>query len=384
VKASRCFTDEGSDEPLTLHTFTDASSLAYAAATYARQERPDGTAKVTLALAKARPTPIKRKTIPMLELQGAVLGARLSQMVAETLSISTAAQHFWTDSMNVLYWIKSPSRKFKVDVGNRISDIQEMTAPGNWRHISTKQNPADMPSRGASAEQLTDDPTWWTGPAFLAEPQDTWPDRRIVPPAELPGQLKREVTMVAVAPQSSPQHRLHPDNFSSWNHLVRITAWCRRFINNVRRRIAPPPATESATKEVSLSAARQTPVTELTVAELQQAKYVWISLAQREVYSNTFDEVKAGHTLPVSSPLQKLQPALDVSSGVAVLKVNGRLRASHHLPPGVREPVILPRSHRVTELIIAATDAEADHAVGTNHLLSILANEYCSSHGTAS
>ncbi|XP_065185823.1 uncharacterized protein LOC135816555 [Sycon ciliatum] len=375
VKASRCFTEISSDQPLTLHTFTDASASAYAAVTYARQERDDGTAKVTLALAKARPTPIKRKTIPMLELQGAVLGTRLSCSVGEALDVPVSRQYFYTDSMNVLYWVRSPSRKFKIEVGNRISEIQEFSNASQWCHVSTTVNPADMPSRGVGATQLADDATWWTGPAFLSKPTSTWPSKHIVPPAELPGQLKREITMVATT-QELPTSRLHPDHFSSWDHLVRITAWCRRFVNNARRRSTQAASPEIATKSVTLPTGRNVSVPELTVSELWSAKCVWISLAQREVYGRTFADVTGGKGLSASSPLQKLQPVLDATSGVGVLKVNGRLRTAHHLPPGIRTPVILPRSHRTTKLIIAAADANANHAVGTNHLLSLLAGEY--------
>ena len=181
ITAARCFT-ETSNSPLHLHTFVDASSVAYAAATYARHERSDGTARVTLALAKARPAPIKRKTIPMLELQAAVLGSRLSRTVGEALGVPTSQQHQWTDSMNVLCWIKSPSRKFKVDVGNRISEIQEVTNATNWHHVNTKANPADLPSRGISGEQLAHDTRWWFGPEFFAQPSTTWQEKAIVLP----------------------------------------------------------------------------------------------------------------------------------------------------------------------------------------------------------
>ena len=314
IKAKRCFTDVDCNEPLSLHTFTDASALAYAAVTYARQELPDGTAKTTLAVAKARPAPIRRKTIPMLELQGAVLGARLSQMAGKALDVPADRQHYWTDSMNVLYWIKSPSRKFKVDVGNRISEIQEETLAAKWHHVSTKENPADIPSRGAGAMQLATDRKWWNGPDFITASEDSWPRRQIIPPAELPGQLKQTVTMVSIE-KSSPKIRLHPDNYSSWNKLVRVTAWCRRFMNNARQHTAPPPVTCSALKSVSIGKGSLV-VAELTTNELRQAEHLWINSAQKEVHGEVFHDLEKGHVLSASSPLQKLQPILDVNSGV--------------------------------------------------------------------
>lgn len=374
ITASRCFTDN-SDSPLHLHTFVDTSSVAYAAVTYARQERPDGSAKVTLAVAKARPAPIRRKTILMLELQAAVLGSRLSCAVGNALGVPVAQQHHWSDSMNVLHWIKSPGRKFKVDVGNRISEIQELTDSQNWHHVSTRFNPADLPSHGTSGDQLAHDQTWWSGPEFLAQPASSWPEKSIVLPPELPGQLKKQTALVADARQATDH--IHPDHFSSWSHLVQVTAWCYRFINNTRCRTEQSKDTlEVASKSVSLPSGLLVTVLELQLHEIHQAKLVWIGLAQQDAYGATLSDLKAGKELPVSLPLQKLRPILDTSGVKPVMKVNGRLRTAHHLPPGLHSPMILPKSHRVTALIINDVHDEAGHCVGTNHLLSNLAEEY--------
>lgn len=110
IQVEHPFKDLGVQSYPTLHTFTDASEYAYAAVSCVRHESPDGTAKVTLAMAKARPAPMKNKSIPMLELQGAVLGTRLAAEVSSALDIPECDQYFWTDSMNVLCWVRSNSR----------------------------------------------------------------------------------------------------------------------------------------------------------------------------------------------------------------------------------------------------------------------------------
>ena len=125
IQIPRCFKSPDASSHLSLHTFTDASDIAYAAAVYTHQMLPSGSAKVTLAMAKARPSPIRKKTIPILELQGAVLGTRLATEVATALNIPPEQRYYWTDSMNVLYWVRSPSRKFRVDVANRVGQIQK-------------------------------------------------------------------------------------------------------------------------------------------------------------------------------------------------------------------------------------------------------------------
>ncbi|XP_070524563.1 uncharacterized protein [Cardiocondyla obscurior] len=89
---------------LTLHTFCDASSLAYAAAEFARVEDRN-TIKVTLINAVSRIAPVKA-TIPRLELMAATIGVRLTRNVVKSLSREINNITFWTDSTTVLAWIK--------------------------------------------------------------------------------------------------------------------------------------------------------------------------------------------------------------------------------------------------------------------------------------
>ena len=74
IRIGRSFNDSPDCLDRTVHTFTDASEQAYAAVSYIRVRLPDGAVHVTSVMAKSRPAPIKRRSIPMLELQDAVLG----------------------------------------------------------------------------------------------------------------------------------------------------------------------------------------------------------------------------------------------------------------------------------------------------------------------
>ena len=75
VKIPRCLKDPHSkEERLTIHTFTDASEKAYAAAVYARHESEDGSTGTRLIAAKTRLAPLKALSIPRLELMGAIIG----------------------------------------------------------------------------------------------------------------------------------------------------------------------------------------------------------------------------------------------------------------------------------------------------------------------
>ena len=124
---------------------------------------------------ESRVSPIKAVTIPRLELMGGILSARLARNIGKTLTVGKTT--FWTDSTNVLYWVRSKSRSFKPFVANRVGEIQRITDPEEWRHIPGEENPADLPTRGLTASQLTESKLWIEGPEFLKSDESCWPEK---------------------------------------------------------------------------------------------------------------------------------------------------------------------------------------------------------------
>ena len=371
-KVPRCFKGDNATSQPTLHTFVDASASTYAAATYIRHTNQDGSARLSLVMAKARTAPVRRSSIPVLELQGAVLGARVADEVKTALGISSADCYYWTDSMNVIHWVRSPSRKFRVEVCNRISEVQDCSASNRWQHISGKINPADKPTRGLSASQLQSDTNWWHGPDFLKCPKEDWPHKDFVVPTELRGQTKKGLNCTFEASQRGK--RLHPHDFSSWSQLARVTAWTQRFIQSCRRSITrEAPGKRAGIVRIPFKSGT-VDIPELTAEEVQNAKGVWIRQAQQESYEPVIT-VLQGKSHPAGTHLQQLQPCLKLMDGTELLVV-GRQSTAYHLPSGIREPIILPNGHRVTNLIIAEEDSKCKHTAGTNHLLAILAETY--------
>ena len=55
-------------------------------------------------------------------------------------------------------------------VANRVKKINEHNVI--WRHVPTADNPADLASRGGQINNAT---LWWSGPKWLANPED-WPE----------------------------------------------------------------------------------------------------------------------------------------------------------------------------------------------------------------
>ena len=68
---------------------------------------------------------------------------------------------------------------------NRISEIYQKSSPRQWRHVSTDLNCADDASRGLHANVVTSEHRWFSGPRFLYEHEDDWPEGKCVLHEEL-------------------------------------------------------------------------------------------------------------------------------------------------------------------------------------------------------
>ena len=80
-----------------------------------------------LLISKGKLAPIYQITIPRLELQAAVIAAKLDVMLRNELDICMDGSYFWSDSQIVLGYIKNESPRFHVFVENRVSTIRQFT-----------------------------------------------------------------------------------------------------------------------------------------------------------------------------------------------------------------------------------------------------------------
>lgn len=310
-----------------IHGFSDASNVAMAAVVYVRVTKEDGTVFVRLISSKTRVAPLKRLTIPRLELTAAMLLTRLITHVKNALEIQEAPLFLWTDSLVTLSWISTHPSRWKDFVRNRVISIQETAPNAMWCYVPGKQNPADCASRGMSVQQLINHNLWWKGPSWLSEPTTSWPTakQKQSSDAELeerPGQVFSVAT--------PPTYWDLLDRFSSLKKLLRITAWCRRFISCLRKQ---PNSTSNFP---------------LTPAELEESRIFWIREVQKAWLLEEIRILGKGGVLPRSNSLVRLTPFLDRQG---LLRVGGRLHFAN-IDPEAKHPPILPRSSSLTKLII--------------------------------
>ncbi|XP_072400496.1 uncharacterized protein [Diabrotica undecimpunctata] len=154
-----------------IHCFCDASLQAYASCLYMRSINSDGAYTVRLLCSKTKVSPLKSVTIPRLELCAALLGAQLTNQTINAIS-STVPVYMWSDSQIVLCWIKKQPNQLQTFVSNRVAKIQNLTSNFMWSYVSTKENPADLASRGIVPELFINMNLWWMGPDFLYQSID--------------------------------------------------------------------------------------------------------------------------------------------------------------------------------------------------------------------
>ena len=133
-----------------LHTFCDASKMAYEAAVFIRFEY-SSCVQVQLIQAKSHVAPVKVVMIPRLELLAATIRTRLATSIVKELEQKDIAQFFWSDSSAVIAWIKRDDQ-WGVFVWNRVQEIRNLTLKESWRHVPGVMNPADLPSRGCTVQ----------------------------------------------------------------------------------------------------------------------------------------------------------------------------------------------------------------------------------------
>ncbi|CAB0028605.1 unnamed protein product [Trichogramma brassicae] len=197
----------------------------------------------------------------------------------------------------------------------------------SWGHVTSKENPADVASRGCPPGHIKNDLLWWHGPSWLLSSRTSPTTEGMEPSTELERRTERRC--FATTKEDNIETVL--DRFSSLNRLVRVIAYCLRW----KRYLSP-------SKKVSLS-------TNVSAIEFAEARKKAICRAVQAVSFS--EELKA---------LSKSRTFLEAAHfGVyALFSMTKRFyaladawitRLSHSTR---KHPMIIPKASRFTELLI--------------------------------
>ncbi|XP_062541078.1 uncharacterized protein LOC134209112 [Armigeres subalbatus] len=331
LQIPRCYRLQTSLEQHTLvqlHTFVDASENGMAAVAYLRFEEA-GTVECSLVTAKTRVAPLKYLTIPRLELQAALIGARLAQSILRGIDLDVSRCVFWTDSRNALSWICADHRRYSQFVAARVSEILDLTAVSDWKWVPTKWNVADEGTKWQRQPSFANASRWFQGPEFLWQQEADWP-MMPVRIAETAEELRANVHIH----YETAKLEFPFNNFRNWRKLARSTAYIFRFIRNTRP------------KGFSRMDGG------LTMEEIQHAENFHIRTTQQDTFQEEISILRRkgnDAALPKRSPLFKLVPFLDDQG---ILRMKGRTGACKYVSLDAVNPIILPRDHPITHIII--------------------------------
>lgn len=314
-----------------LHVFSDASETAYGSVAYLRVTDEAGNVHVAFVLARSRVAPRKQQSIPRLELCAALVGAQLAKVVREELTLPLRETVMWSDSTTVITWLQSQSCRYKVFVGTRISEIQDLVGVKCWRYVDTGRNPADVITRGATLSTLTQANPYSNGPDFLLQSEEEWPSQPAVTEVQDEPELRR--LLFCGLSQAPAAEGPALDDCPSLADLERKTFfWHHKDLPDT---------------------------TNLSAADYAEAELLVLRRAQMETFPEDLECLKKGKPVPLDSRLLTLTPELD-SQGL--IRVGGRLRRAPDLPDDVKHPIVLGAKHRITELIIQKYDKAVFHA----------------------
>ena len=205
--------------------FVDASQQAYGAAVYMRCEYDNDTVTSRLIAAKSKVALLTPMTVPKLELMGVILGLHLTQSLLTVLEAPMQSVTFYSDSTDVLWWIRGCRRDFRPFVANCIGEIQMFTEPSQWQHASTVENAAELCTRGVSPSELAECSLWWNCPNWLSNYFSEWskmkvPDRPSKMPEIRTSKRKEDTNVCPTLMTCNLRKEIDPKWYSSWMRLV--------------------------------------------------------------------------------------------------------------------------------------------------------------------
>ena len=332
----RCLKEAAFDDGVyELHHFSDASERALGCCSYLRCLNASGEISSCLIISKAKVAPLKSLSIPRLELQAAVMSARMDDFLHRELELDFIDSWFWVDSELVLAYIRNETRRFNVFVANRVGTIRSLTNPEQWHHLSGDKNPADLITRSLRQHQL-DQEKWFQGPEFLRSHKCDWvlnnnspvllsnEDPEVKNEEHVPAKVS-----LAISLESHPIDKLF-QHYSSWSRLLRAVSWlCRfkQFLKN-KNQVSPSPR--------------------LSVSEVHSAEKSVLKYVQKIHYANEVGCLQSGRCIAKSSSITPLSPILDDDG---VMRVGGRVRKAN-LVEVCKHPVLVPHDHPIARMIV--------------------------------
>lgn len=146
-----------------------------------------------------------------------------------------------TDSQVALHWICRKNKVWKQFVQNWVEEIRHLTEVDNWRHCTSEDNPADIPSCGARCDKLKLNPLWLNGPIWLGEREEISVHELHLPDECLTelkkGAMESTHGMLTVGGTTGISQVIDVTKYNNLYRLLRVTSYVLRFIKILTRSV---------------------------------------------------------------------------------------------------------------------------------------------------
>ena len=347
-----------------LHIFCDAAEEGYGAVAYRRAVGPNGDIFITIITARSHVVPLNptrashHNSIPRLEMTAAAKAVEIRRFIEISLRRKFPRTIMWSDSESVLKQIFDTTTCFPKFFSNRLSKIHAASSTKEWRYVDTKNNPADLTSRGIAAHEGDKWKIFHSGPAFLRQPEENWPETRV----------SRQSSALTVAAVAATKAMTAPSNdvftaiakISQWHSKVRRMISIKKVARFWRQYKRPRYATRAST---------QRPTLELNASfeDIRSAENDIFRMVQQQHFAKEKEALAAA---TVNQPDSRKEANIRGSKIAAhnpfvasddLIRIGSRL-ANSTLRQETKFPIILPKDDENVNSFIRATHERNFHS----------------------
>jgi hypothetical protein len=176
IQVPRVLPIESELDKVSIVGFSDGSDEGYGCVLYKRVERSNGSVEMALIMSKSRLAPSSRRSIPDIELMGALLLAEVYVAIKDCFIKHNRHPEvtLFCDNIAVLWWLKRPGYLKDNFKRSRVVQILHLVPASVWQYVQTLENPADWATKGIKPGKLKDSKLWWNGPEMCHKPFKEW------------------------------------------------------------------------------------------------------------------------------------------------------------------------------------------------------------------
>ena len=324
---------------LTLNVFCDASSSCYGFVIYVKSDSEN-----SLLFTKTKIAPLKERTLPSLELLSVFLAFKHLPQILSSFDVNFKAINVFVDAQIVLSWLLSGKIKTKqMFIRNRLQDITRMmenlrndhNVTCKYFYVPSEENPADMLTRGISFKEFEKGLEFWKhGPYWLNKEPVHWPKNNLGCLSETSKTLTPSSTLISnvITHNEKSTCLIDISKYSDIRKVERIATYVFKFVSKLRKKDIDPGR----------------------MAKIYLIKNVQAHCFKKEILF--LKENKSNTQIP--DLVKNLNLFLDQDG---ILRSKGRISKVNYYDYEVLNPILLPKEHSYSRLIIRKAHFSCKH-----------------------